>query len=879
MSLATPPTSSAADPTGSTNTSYAASSGARQPQERSQTRAHNGNNTVMFAGSLICSALLVAIVFIGFARTLGSYFLADDFGEIAYANSIVHGRWDLFWLNWTGNYMQIPSMAVYRPLLMASLVGDQFLWHANAFGFYLTNLLYVAGDTLLVFAICKEISMGWKPLRRLFFALTSAALFAASPLHCESTSWVVGRVDTACCFFYLAALLLFLKHRRQDNSGLRAAFKWLSLALFVAAMLVKEMAIGLPVLVTAIAVLVPSQRDSRAETIGGEPGDSGDSGSAYEANRGALRKHLFAAAVEVAPFWIATVLYFVVRVAALGTIFGGYTGGIGDSQATSALANWLQLDIYRRLVLPLPYEIYGLNSEMAQILTLLYCAALTLAAVRAFSNEINWKGTLLLGIWTVTTLLPIYKLWSLGLNLEGSRFLFFLTAPMSVLLPYILLAPRRSKAVERTNQSITVTALIVLTAIFAILLRITTATDSTWVHAGREVRKCQQEAVALVSQLPKGKRIAVLGIPKSFVAAHMIYNGDTFKTMLRPPYATEDFSDRVVTFDPVLFGPSQFINTSRFKQTIADKSLEAVYVWNRESRQWRRLTLTTDPTTLARLQPDKINFPLNAVAGSVQIRSGGHAIAEQNAGDGILLLNVSPGDGLTVNGLHVNPLDFDFLTLTVRAPAASVAEKKGQDVQFGARWRGSDTGASTLAPTSSDSQTPDVQKIVHLPAGGRAISFRIPLSQYWKWFTQGTIQQIEISLPSLSNGIEVVRADLDPARAIKPTLSIRGGGKDDGTGVNVVTRQDKLVYDASAVAGAAQVQVETTPPNYFFDPLKPLKQDSLYVTYRSNGVSGDYGLGEDFCPAGGFTQVRIRALNAAGHPIGEYSDPVTLLVR
>jgi hypothetical protein len=64
--------------------------------------------------------VLTAIIWAVFGRTLSGYFLADDFGEILYVSRIAAGQWNLLWSNFTGNYMQIPGMAVWRPWLIVS---------------------------------------------------------------------------------------------------------------------------------------------------------------------------------------------------------------------------------------------------------------------------------------------------------------------------------------------------------------------------------------------------------------------------------------------------------------------------------------------------------------------------------------------------------------------------------------------------------------------------------------------------------------------------------------------------------------------------------------------------------------------------------------
>ena len=135
---------------------------------------------------------LSILVWFCFSRTLSTYFLADDFGEIAYVSRIMHGEPGLIWLNFTGNFMQIPSMSVWRPWLLISLLADFVIWKANPIGYYLTNLLSYNTAVLLFYWLLRQMTRTWSSTRSGATALLGSCLFAASPLHCESISWVVG---------------------------------------------------------------------------------------------------------------------------------------------------------------------------------------------------------------------------------------------------------------------------------------------------------------------------------------------------------------------------------------------------------------------------------------------------------------------------------------------------------------------------------------------------------------------------------------------------------------------------------------------------------------------------------------------------------------
>lgn len=498
---------------------------------------------------VIACALLVAIALAAYGRSLTTYFIADDFGEVAYVSRIANGDWNLFWSNWTGNYMQIPGMAVYRPFLLISLLTDYLLYKTNSVGYYATNLLFYVGDVLMLFLVARRLTQTWPAYRSLGVAFLGATLFAVSPLHCETVSWVVGRVDASCCLMSLASIYCFLR-ARDDRSTLWASA---SVACFISGLFFKEMAIGVPVLATAISLFLP--KGSRKQII---------------------------------PLWVATAAYFVLRYAALGTLNGGYTGAIGDGQANAWIMRWLDVHNYERLLLPFGVSLFNHNNPLAAALKFLYTSAITLTALKLLRRELSPRYVLLLGAWLVSAALPIYKLWGIGMDIEGARFVFFLTVPLSLLLPILLLAPTK-----KDDRALDALSAIVIVALAITFYKITQHTNANWVHAGREVREVLKTAVQLAHEYPN-RKIAVLGIPKVRSGAHMIYNGATLRTMLSPPFTSEPISDRFITFDPIFYGPDQYINSDRFRATLKRADLAGAYVWNHKEQRFQRVVVTPE---------------------------------------------------------------------------------------------------------------------------------------------------------------------------------------------------------------------------------------------------------------------------------------------
>lgn len=150
--------------------------------------------------------------------------------------------------------------------------------------------------SLLVYLICVQ--LGFIPA----VSLLAAALFATHPIHTEAVAWIAATPDLACGVFYFASLLTFLKS--EDG----AQKKWLVLSAFLLfpALLSKEMAITLPVIVFLLGL-----------------------------GRRTISQH----ARILTPFAAVTAVYLAMRVNALGFVATQHT------TLSLSAADWLTLGI------------------------------------------------------------------------------------------------------------------------------------------------------------------------------------------------------------------------------------------------------------------------------------------------------------------------------------------------------------------------------------------------------------------------------------------------------------------------------------------------------------------------------------------------------
>ena len=144
------------------------------------------------------------------------------------------------------------TQSQYFPLVYTTFRLERDLWGLNPFGFHLVNILLHGLNAALV----------WMVLRRLQVAgaWLAAAIFALHPVEVETVAWVAELKNLESLFFYLLALLAWMKFTELPG---RPPWHYYALALasFLLALFAKTTACTLP----AAMVLVLWLRGQRLD--------------------------------------------------------------------------------------------------------------------------------------------------------------------------------------------------------------------------------------------------------------------------------------------------------------------------------------------------------------------------------------------------------------------------------------------------------------------------------------------------------------------------------------------------------------------------------------------------------------------------------------
>ncbi|MCX5795887.1 MAG: tetratricopeptide repeat protein [Elusimicrobia bacterium] len=152
----------------------------------------------------------------------------------------------------------LPVTGAARPVWLGSVIADSCIYGGAAAGYHLSSLLWHVCASVLLMALA------WTLCRDDWTALGAGVLFVANPLHTENVNIITFRTDILALAFMTLAFTLYLL-RRSQAGWRRLGLLGLSLACYGLAVLAKEMAVTLPLLVVLGDWLFPESRTPKAE--------------------------------------------------------------------------------------------------------------------------------------------------------------------------------------------------------------------------------------------------------------------------------------------------------------------------------------------------------------------------------------------------------------------------------------------------------------------------------------------------------------------------------------------------------------------------------------------------------------------------------------
>jgi hypothetical protein len=309
--------------------------------------------------------------------TLGGYFLGDDFAFVRLYRTLPARVFaSLFFSDWSQGIWGQPGREL-RPLLALSYWLDFRVWGANALGYRLTNLAWLA---LALWGLHRLVSASERGRHVPAVASVATLLFAAHPALPGAVDWVAGRSDLLAAAAVFWSLHLLARHLETG----RAAPAILGATVFVAGLFSKES-------VAVVALLVPGLL-------------------ALEAARGRVAAGRWAGVL--APVGLASAVWLAIRLRAFGPV-GGPVGALRSGE--------VRFGYYAEQLLLLPRAVALLVAVAA------LAAVLALARRSARDRAASWLfwGAL----WPAATLAP-----AAAATYESPRHVLLAVAGLAVIL-------------------------------------------------------------------------------------------------------------------------------------------------------------------------------------------------------------------------------------------------------------------------------------------------------------------------------------------------------------------------------------------------------------------------------------------------------------
>jgi tetratricopeptide (TPR) repeat protein len=159
-----------------------------------------------------------------------------------------------------------------RPLLKATLLLDRLAWGLDPAGYHLLNLCLHLGSGLLLYAIVRQLVDEANPspaaTETSMVPLGVSLLFLVHPLGTETVTYLSGRATGLASFWYLAALLLYLRASRPDRAPQILSKAHVgAIGCFALALLSKETAITFPLALLLTEIVARRTRGPALRTI------------------------------------------------------------------------------------------------------------------------------------------------------------------------------------------------------------------------------------------------------------------------------------------------------------------------------------------------------------------------------------------------------------------------------------------------------------------------------------------------------------------------------------------------------------------------------------------------------------------------------------
>ena len=191
---------------------------------------------------LLAVMIILAAVGLAYCNSLSNPFIFDDRHTIVENNYIKHRETlpNLF----TNKVTSFPiPLGMWRPLLMLSFAFNYFFSSLNPYSYHLINILLHFLCAVWLYLFLKIFLDGLSFGQRLGLTI----IFCLHPINTEAVTYISSRSVTMAGLFILSGLYCYIRWRESQSRH----FYLLSLGCYLLALMTKEIALILPMLILA----------------------------------------------------------------------------------------------------------------------------------------------------------------------------------------------------------------------------------------------------------------------------------------------------------------------------------------------------------------------------------------------------------------------------------------------------------------------------------------------------------------------------------------------------------------------------------------------------------------------------------------------------
>lgn len=791
--------------------------------------------------ALLLVLAVVTITVLGYRDVLFDFFVGDDFVHLTWLRqAIIHP--ELLLRNFYSSWLDGTTTKFYRPLISVFMFTDYLVGGANALMFHVTNLAFHVAGTAFLFLIVRQIGLfasehaaenEHESISTIHLRSTVAAtIFGLYPLHPEAVAWITGRVDSVVTAFCLAAIWTYLKWR----STARLEFLFVSLMASCLGLLSKEMAITLPAVFLCSELFLLSSKKPLLAT-----GDQLQKAGILAA---ASRK-IFSIVLPTMPFWALLGAYFVVRFFALGTMVGGYDNSLFFVANLREFAlSWLHA--LRMFVEPINRLLLGSRDALTRGWEICLVAS-GISGALAMLLARRCRGQMLFALsWLLLSLVPVYKIFAISDDLQGSRLAYLATAPLSVLFAFACISWQRSKLNRWLGGALAVALCVLCFLILGI-------NNKPWIAAGCEANAIRKGLDVLYSEKVSGDpQVLLIGLPDQTNGAYTCRN--SLDGMTKKPQLHRDVLNCLMVnpFEPIF--PFGYL-----KDSIAASSSEIkVFRWKSSSKEFEPVAIpaAAENPGWSADAPYMVVHPAGSHPAEVIPNSDGSVTVVSGPKSGEVDLNT---------GEH-NCWSADFLQMELIVEQAPPQGRVGAELLY----------CNQLAEQFELKRRSHADVSATEP---RTLTFA--LRGLPEWSFGGEFEKVRLIFPPMSK-IRITEFKSVPASAIMPAIKFENSGYLGTKGYLHLSSVDKfknLQFDCSRIAGAVSGELEITRANLLFEEQNSTKESAVrWKKIPLSTVSGTTQLSRTDFSSPGIYELRCRALRNDGSLAGVASDHIVISV-